>query len=468
MADISPGFSFGANEQVTNTKLAQLASGTLLPTVISTKPVDSSVQTNDVLLYLQTSSATLRSAPFSAIGSISTAGTVSKAITQTSHGFTVGTVLYFTGTAYAGAEANALATSEIVGIVSGVIDGNTFTLAQSGFISGLTGLIAGSQYFLSPTSPGTVTVTSPTTAGFYVVPVLIALSATTAILDIATPQPYTFSNGSCNGRLTLSSGVPITTGNVASAGTLFFTPFKGNAVDLYDGTKWSKFFFTQLSLSLTALTQNVPIDVFIFNNSGTLTLSTVNWTNSTTRATALTLQDGVEVLTGTTTKRYLGTIYLNGVGTTEDSTANRLVYNRYNQVPRNLSVNEATANWTYSVAAWRQANANTANKVNIVVGLSEQMMTAKVHGTAEAVTGSQFVGFGVGINSTTVNSAQLTGCHVNTGSNASDSLCDSYYDGFLVVGFNVINWIEFGNASGTNFFANNNPMSGGLMAEMMM
>ena len=36
----------------------------------------------------------------------------------------------------------------------------------------------------------------------------------------------------CNGRLTLTSGVPITTEDVDSAGSVYFTPFKGNCIGL--------------------------------------------------------------------------------------------------------------------------------------------------------------------------------------------------------------------------------------------
>jgi hypothetical protein len=108
---------------------------------------------------------------------IGAGGTVDK-ITQTAHAFLVGEVLYYTGTAYARALANAANTSEIVGMVSRVIDANTFEATLEGKVTGLTGLTAGEAYFLSPTVSGGITITEPTVLGQVSLPVGIAISAT--------------------------------------------------------------------------------------------------------------------------------------------------------------------------------------------------------------------------------------------------------------------------------------------------
>ena len=114
----------------------------------------------------------------------------------------------------------------------------------------------------------------------------------------------------CNGRLTLQSGVPVSISDQADKVTLYFTPYNGNEISLYDGTNWIRHEFTERSLALGALTASRPHDIFIYDNAGTLTLSATAWTNATTRATALTTQDGVYVKTGATGYRYLGTIYI--------------------------------------------------------------------------------------------------------------------------------------------------------------
>lgn len=60
-------------------------------------------------------------------------------ITQTAHGFTVGLWVYYDGTntKYALADALTEATSEAVGVVSYVIDANTFVITTSGFYQGV-------------------------------------------------------------------------------------------------------------------------------------------------------------------------------------------------------------------------------------------------------------------------------------------------------------------------------------------
>ncbi|MBI3273339.1 MAG: hypothetical protein HYZ53_30400, partial [Planctomycetes bacterium] len=143
-------------------------------------------------------------------------------------------------------------------------------------------------------------------------------------------------NGVCEGRLTLTSGTPVTTADVTAAGTLFFTPYKGNRVALHDGSAWSVSTFTERSLSLT-LTSGKNYDVFLFDNAGTLTLElSAAWTNDTTRADALAVQDGVYVKSGATTRRYLGTLRASAANQTEDSKTKRFVWNYYNRTHRAL------------------------------------------------------------------------------------------------------------------------------------
>ncbi len=175
----------------------------------------------------------------------------------------------------------------------------------------------------------------------------------------------------CQGRLTLTSGTPVTTSDVTAATTLYFTPYLGDLVGLHDGADWEVFQFTERSIAIPATT-NTNYDVFLYDNSGTLTLELVAWTNATTRATALATQDGVYVKSGDTTRRYLGTIRTTGVsGQVEDSEAKRFVWNYYNRMKRKLRVAESTSH-TYSNAAWRAWNNDTTVITEFVCGVNEQ------------------------------------------------------------------------------------------------
>src|SRR3990167_6798256 len=132
--------------------------------------------------------------------------------------------------------------------------------------------------------------------------------------------------------------------------------------------------FAEISVSVPATT-NTLFDIFAYNNAGTLTLETTNWTNDTTRATPIVLQNGVYVKSGATTRRYLGTGRTTGAsGQTEDSYkgnhqsgGRRLLWNYYNRVLWHLAVIDTTDNWTYTTAAWRQANGNVGNLVDCVI-----------------------------------------------------------------------------------------------------
>lgn len=103
---------------------------------------------------------------------------VTKSISQTGHGLSVGDVVRYNGTNYVDAQADSDANAEVIGIVSAVADVNNFTLLTSGFVSGLSGLTAGETYFLSASTAGAITATEPTAYGQVSKPVLLAVSTT--------------------------------------------------------------------------------------------------------------------------------------------------------------------------------------------------------------------------------------------------------------------------------------------------
>ena len=121
--------------------------------------------------------------PGSAIGGGGGSGeTLEKDIAQTGHGLAVGDVVRLDGTDYVLAQADTIENAEVAGIASGVADANNFTLAISGYVSGLSGLTAGSVHYLDETTAGALTDTEPSTDGVVSKPLLIADSATSGFL----------------------------------------------------------------------------------------------------------------------------------------------------------------------------------------------------------------------------------------------------------------------------------------------
>ena len=108
-------------------------------------------------------------------------GGAKSTVTQASHGFVVGDILYLNGSTYTDALANAATTAEIVGICSKVIGVNSFELTLSGLVTGVTSpasLTPGAVYFLSDATPALMTATEPTVIGSVSVPLGVAVTST--------------------------------------------------------------------------------------------------------------------------------------------------------------------------------------------------------------------------------------------------------------------------------------------------
>lgn len=270
-----------------------------------------------------------------------------------------------------------------------------------------------------------------------------------------------------NGRLTLESAVPISTSDQTGKSTVYFTPYHGNKITLYSGSAWVFCTFSEISLNLSSLTSGKNYDVFAYNNSGTVTLElSAAWTDDTTRATSLVLQDGIYVKFGAATRRYLGTIRTTSTTTTEDSKSKRYVWNYYNRSPRFLTVQDATASWTYSTDnTWRSANASTSNRFEAVIGLNEVLVKIRI-GVAGKGTDTEFSA-GVGIDSTSANSALVAGAYSYQ---EYKGFGITEYAGFPGVGYHYFQWIEacVNNVSGgggttATYYGSTAPYQAGMM-----
>ena len=244
-----------------------------------------------------------------------------------------------------------------------------------------------------------------------------------------------------DGRLTLTSGTPVTISDVTGATTIYYTPYKGTKIGLYDGSStWNIVTFAETSLPLGTLTSGLTYDVFAYNNSGTLALELLAWTNATTRATALVYQNGILVKSGATTRRYLGTFYTTSTTTTEDSLLNRFVYNYYNRVIRVGKMADTTAH-SYTTGTWRIWNNNAADKVQFVVGVVEDGVSVLAQTT---MGGAVLQYFGVGFN-------QMAGGNITTSTLVTGT--GVYFCAgpipvtTLVLGYNFISALEYGIAS---------------------
>lgn len=266
--------------------------------------------------------------------------------------------------------------------------------------------------------------------------------------------------GRCDFRLTLTSGTPFTTSDVTAAETLYCAPCGGNRIALYDGSAWHIRSSAEMSIDIPDVTG--VHDVFVYDSSGTPTLEVLVWTDATTRATALTTQDGVLVKNGDATRRYLGTFYSTtaGNGQTEDSFANRYLWNYYHRAARPMRAVDSTNTWDYTTATLRQANANASNQLNFVVGISENSVSANVIASAFN-TSSQDISVGIGLDATNANVSGVICSNVRTisGANAPNSP-SAMWVGFPGIGKHYLAWLEQSVAAGTTtWYGDNNTPS---------
>lgn len=203
-----------------------------------------------------------------------------------------------------------------------------------------------------------------------------------------------------NVRLTLESGVPISTADQTAKTNVYITPYGGKYISLWDGSAWQVIAFTQYTLALGTITSGKPYDVFAYLSGGSLAGEILVWTNDSTRATGIALTDGVYTKSGDKTRLYLGTFYTTSTTTTEDSLANRYLDSFFNSTTRRGYVVSSAGSHNYASGTWRQFNNSTANQINFVVGVARAAVTANVL-TATSASATVSGGGGVSMDSTT-------------------------------------------------------------------
>jgi hypothetical protein len=86
------------------------------------------------------------------------------------------------------AKADAVGTTGAIAIAAAAISASASgSYMVAGVLAGLSGLVAGTEYYLSAATAGLITATAPSTPGQYVVKVGRALSTTELMVDIERP-----------------------------------------------------------------------------------------------------------------------------------------------------------------------------------------------------------------------------------------------------------------------------------------
>ena len=248
-------------------------------------------------------------------------------------------------------------------------------------------------------------------------------------------------NLDCHVRLTLTSGVPITTSSVTAATTIYATPYGGNSCFLYDGTNWSRLTFTETGLALGSDAANTDYDLFAYNAGGVLTLERLAFTNQYDRTTNLALQNGVVVRNGAPTRRWLGTYRTTAtIGQTEDSLERRFVSNAYHCQPRQMRILEDAASWSGPLNNYRQANSKSSNQFAFVVG-ETRLIRATVRTHANNTTPGGGIAY-LAIGDGTTTRAMAGGFAVTQGTTGITQSITANAEWYARVGNHTAVWLE--------------------------
>lgn len=295
-------------------------------------------------------------------------------------------------------------------------------------------------------------------------------NATNAILLNATIFPQ--------GRITLTTSVPVLTSTVSAATSVFYTPYIGNLVPIYDGTNVIPTAVTELTITLGSnWAANSNWDVFIASDSGTIRACTgPAWTSDTARGsgagtTELSRTSGLILNNVTVTCRYnntttfsvaasrgtyVGSFRTGSAGQTNwvygavasGGTAGLFgVWNMYNRVTVLSFTGDSTDSWATPFGTIRAANGSATMRCSFISGITEDAFEAAYNAYGTAGVSGNFSA-GIGYDTTSAYSIGQVGFS-NNPTNIGQ-ISGSY--GTTALGFHFLSANEFGANSNPTFY----------------
>lgn len=231
------------------------------------------------------------------------------------------------------------------------------------------------------------------------------------------------------GRLTLVTATPVMLSSQAASTSIYYTPYVGDMVPIYDGSNMVPVVFPEVSQlasdttkSPTSTANNTCYNLYLWMDGGTPRISRgFAWTNTTTPGanSALTRVNGillnsVSITNGPAASRgtFVGVACSNGTATFDfvygtsasgGGAASFGLWNAYNQFPTKTSVIDTQTAYSYAGGV-RQAGGSSGNQISFVQGptggsgVDFSYSASFVGGAALA---GIFADFGVGFDSLT-------------------------------------------------------------------
>lgn len=293
----------------------------------------------------------------------------------------------------------------------------------------------------------------------------VANGGTEASTVAAARTTFGLAPGTPQGRITLSTATPVMTSTVSGATTVYYTPYAGLFVPLYDGTN---IVMTSIAAELSqattdatkspaACTTNSNYDVFVWSDSGAMRATRgPAWSSDTARGTGAGTTElervqgvylnKVAITNGPAANRgtYVGTIRTNGSsqvdfilgGAASGGTAGVLgVWNAYNRVGVVASAFDSGTSYTYSTATWRAQRGGTTMRVSFVLGLAEDAIHCLYGTVVDPGVGGQAL-IGIGIDTTTASTSPYASVPASTSISATADYTSAPLLGFHYAGAN--------------------------------
>lgn len=286
-----------------------------------------------------------------------------------------------------------------------------------------------------------------------------------------------------------SSGDVIQTGDVTGTGTIFYSPFVGNTIPIWNGSTFKIVTFSELTTTLTSAgsPSNTIQDDCVFSNNGVPTLVTgPSWTTVTPGAANRGTGAGSAQITrlqgfwvnANSIIGYNGlssfTIPANQctiVGSLSvDATAGQVsayrswgqsrkngYWNFYNRQPICMVAGDSTTSWSYTTNSFRVANGNVANAIQVFSGLPEEIFNLSYasYSTGAVSSGQNFLALiAVGYNGAA--SGQNSQFSSGTTSGGSSQFSASLFANYIAppsIGINTAQAFEDGQGANASLWS---------------
>lgn len=296
------------------------------------------------------------------------------------------------------------------------------------------------------------------------------------------------------GRVTLTTATPVLTAATLAQTTVYYTPYLGNLVPIYDGTNIIPTAFAEVSQATTdatkspaAATTNSNYDIFCWIDSGTNRCTRgPAWSSSTSRGTGAGTTELVRVsglllnanniTNGPNAQRgtYVGTIRTNGSSQVDwtpgaaasgGTAACLCIWNQYNRVTANATVTDSGVSYT-TTSGVRQARASSGNQINILVGVQEETGTfTYASRSAFSANSGTTQGIAIGYDTTSSVASIASGISAEVSANASGNGLSRTISGTwqIPIGYHYVAALEFTSGNAETFdSASNNALTGSL------